>query len=329
MNKLLISFCVLILAFSSCKTDVDLIAPYEEIMVVYGVLNPADSVQYIRINKAFLGEGNAYQFAQVPDSFQYGDILDVKLERFKNNNMIGTINLERFEGSALDTGLFATSPNYLYRTYGNDSIYQDSEYKLTVYNRETGKTVTSKTIIVNKVSAIAMPLSFQTSVELADPANPFQTKFTRGNNASYYDLNMRFSYYETEIANPSNTVIKTVQFKIGGVEYQNSTSLEISVPYSTIYSAIRRNIQPDPTVERIARSVDFFWVGGAEELYTYYQVNRPPTGINQNIPQYTNIEGGIGIFSSIFRDGMYNKLLSNRSADSLINGQITRDLGFK
>ena len=122
MNKLLISFCVLILAFSSCKTDVDLIAPYEEIMVVYGVLNPADSVQYIRINKAFLGEGNAYQFAQVPDSFQYGDILDVKLERYKNNNMIGTINLERFEGSALDTGIFASSPNYLYRTYGSDSI---------------------------------------------------------------------------------------------------------------------------------------------------------------------------------------------------------------
>lgn len=329
MNKLLISFCVLILAFSSCKTDVDLIAPYEEIMVVYGVLNPADSVQYVRINKAFLGEGNAYQFAQVPDSFQYGDILDVKLERYKNNNMIGTINLERFEGSALDTGIFATSPNYLYRTYGSDSIYQDSQYKLVVYNRETGKTTTAQTIIVNKVSAIATPTNFQTSVELADAANPFQSKFTRGNNASYYDLNMRFSYYEKEIANPSNIQIKSVEFKIGGVEYKNSTSLEIAVPYTTIYSAIRRYIQPDPAVERIARSVDFFWVGGAEELYTYYQVNRPPTGINQNIPQYTNVEGGIGIFSSIFRDGMYNKLLSNRSNDSLINGQITRDLGFK
>ncbi len=329
MNKLLISFCVLILAFSSCKTDVDLIAPFEEIMVVYGVLNPADSVQYIRINKAFLGEGNAYQFAQVPDSFQYGDILDVKLERYKNNNMIGTINLERFEGSAMDTGIFASSPNYLYRTYGSDSIYQDSQYKLVVYNRETGKTTTAQTIIVNKVSAIAAPANFQTSVELADAANPFQTKFTRGNNASYYDLNMRFSYYEKEIANPTNVLIKSVEFKIGGVEYKNSTSMEIAVPYTTIYSAIRRYIQPDPAVERIARSVDFFWVGGAEELYTYYQVNRPPTGINQNIPQYTNVEGGIGIFSSIFRDGMYNKLLSNRSNDSLINGQITRDLGFK
>lgn len=329
MNKLLISFCVLILALSACKTDVDLIAPYEEIMVVYGVLNPADSVQYIRVNKAFLGKGNAYEFAQAADSFQYGDILDVKLERYKNNNLIGTINLERFEADARDTGIFASAPNFMYRTYGADSIYQDSDYKLVIYNRETGKTATSSTVVVNKVSSIATPTAFQTSVELADPTYPFQTKFTRGNNASYYDLNMRFSYYEKEVANPANVQIKTVQFKIGGAEYQNSTSMEIAVPYTSIYSAIRRNIQPNSAVERIARSVDFFWVGGAEELYTYYQVNKPPTGINQNIPQYTNIDGGIGIFSCIFRDAMYNKLLSNRSNDSLVNGQITRDLGFK
>jgi len=278
---------------------VDLLAPYKEVMVIYGVLDPTDSVQYIRINKAFLGEGNAYTFAQVADSFQYADVLDVKLERYKNNNFAGAINLERFEGPPLKDGIFATAPNYLYRTTGLDSIYQDSEYKLVVTNTQTGNVATSKTVIVSKVGSITNPASFQTAVDFADPDNQFIAKFTRGNNAKYYDLNMRFNYYETEIANPSNTQIKSVFFRVNGL------------------------------VTRTARSVDLIWVGGAEELYTYYQVNRPPTGINQSIPQYTNIDGGIGIFSSKYSDAMNNKLLSSRSLDSLSNGAITKDLGFQ
>jgi hypothetical protein len=329
MNKLLIPFCLLYLSLASCKTDVDLLAPYKEVMVVYGVLDPSDSVQYIRINKAFLGEGNAYTFAQVADSFQYPDILDVKLERYKNNNFAGTIDLERFEGPPLKSGIFASSPNYLYRTMGMDSIYQDSEYKLVVTNRQTGKVTTSRSVIVNKLSSITNPVSFQTAVDFADPNNTFVTKFTRGNNARYYDLNLRFSYYETEIANPSNVQTKSIVFKVGGVEYTNTANLEIAVPYSSFYLGLKRNIPVDPTVYRTARSVDFIWVGGAEELYTYYQVNRPPTGINQSIPQYTNIDGGIGIFSSTYTDAMNNKLLSSRSLDSLKNGQITKDLGFQ
>lgn len=329
MNKLLISLCLLCLSLSSCKTDVDLLAPYKEVMVIYGVLDPTDSVQYIRINKAFLGEGNAYTFAQVADSFQYADVLDVKLERYKNNNFAGAINLERFEGPPLKDGIFASAPNYLYRTTGLDSIYQDSEYKLVVTNTQTGNVVTSKTVIVSKVGSITNPASFQTAVDFADPDNQFIAKFTRGNNAKYYDLNMRFNYYETEIANPSNTQIKSVFFRVNGVEYLSNNSLEIAVPYSAFYSSLKRTIPVDPLVTRTARSVDLIWVGGAEELYTYYQVNRPPTGINQSIPQYTNIDGGIGIFSSKYSDAMNNKLLSSRSLDSLSNGAITKDLGFQ
>ncbi len=329
MNKLLISLCLLSVSLSSCKTDVDLLAPYKEVMVIYGVLDPTDSVQYIRINKAFLGEGNAYTFAQVADSFQYADVLDVKLERYKNNNFAGAINLERFEGPPLKDGIFASAPNYLYRTTGLDSIYQDSEYKLVVTNTQTGNVVTSKTIIVSKVGSITNPASFQTAVDFADPDNQFIAKFTRGNNAKYYDLNMRFNYYETEIANPSNTQIKSVFFRVNGVEYLSNNSLEIAVPYAAFYSALKRTIPIDPLVTRTARSVDLIWVGGAEELYTYYQVNRPPTGINQSIPQYTNIDGGIGIFSSKYSDAMNNKLLSSRSLDSLSNGAITKDLGFQ
>ena len=49
---------------NSCETDFDTTTDWEDITVVYGIIDQNDSMQYIKINKAFLGEGNVLQFAQ-------------------------------------------------------------------------------------------------------------------------------------------------------------------------------------------------------------------------------------------------------------------------
>jgi len=64
---------------ASCETDLDINADWEEITIVYGILNPNDSIQYIKINKAFLGQGDPYEFAKVSDSLYHKDSLDVTL----------------------------------------------------------------------------------------------------------------------------------------------------------------------------------------------------------------------------------------------------------
>jgi hypothetical protein len=40
-----------------------------------------------------------------------------------------------------------------------------------------------------------------------------------------------------------------------------------------------------------------FMSAGGDELYTYIQVNQQ-TGYSQSIPDYTNVIGGYGVFSS-------------------------------
>lgn len=47
----------------SCTTELDLYAPEEDIWVVYGILNQEDSVQYIRVSKAFQVEGDALEYS--------------------------------------------------------------------------------------------------------------------------------------------------------------------------------------------------------------------------------------------------------------------------
>lgn len=55
------------LLFFSCSEKVDINAPYKDIYVVYGVLNPYDSVQYIRVSKVFQTEEDAFKTAQEND----------------------------------------------------------------------------------------------------------------------------------------------------------------------------------------------------------------------------------------------------------------------
>lgn len=73
----------LILLFNACKTDFDATSDYKEIAIVYGVLNQKDNVHYLRVNKAFLGQGNAVIYSQIPDSSSYGNDIEVFINELK------------------------------------------------------------------------------------------------------------------------------------------------------------------------------------------------------------------------------------------------------
>src|SRR5690242_20706024 len=64
-------FALAALAYTGCKNDLNVLAPYKDIPVVYGLLDQKDSVHYIRVNKAFEGSGDAYTMAKQYDSINY------------------------------------------------------------------------------------------------------------------------------------------------------------------------------------------------------------------------------------------------------------------
>ena len=69
----LVLFVAVFSTLFSCKNTLEVNAPWKETTVVYGLLNVHDTVQYIKINKAFLGNGNEMSFAKVADSINYGN----------------------------------------------------------------------------------------------------------------------------------------------------------------------------------------------------------------------------------------------------------------
>ena len=81
----LFSFFVSGMMLYSCSTDVDLYADYKDITVVYGLLDSGKDTNYIKINKAFLGPGNALDIALIDDSCNYPGKLDAKLIEYKGS----------------------------------------------------------------------------------------------------------------------------------------------------------------------------------------------------------------------------------------------------
>ena len=87
MNKSIYTLAILIsITLFSCETDIDVNAPYEDITIVYSVINPDNTDHYIKINKAFLGESSALDLAANSDNFNYADnVLDITIESVNDN----------------------------------------------------------------------------------------------------------------------------------------------------------------------------------------------------------------------------------------------------
>ena len=85
MKNLTIFLFILSMLFMACETDFEVNANWKEVMVVYGLLDQSKQQQYIKINKAYLGEGDALQMASVSDSVNYNpEDLVVKIYKVKN-----------------------------------------------------------------------------------------------------------------------------------------------------------------------------------------------------------------------------------------------------
>ena len=72
-----------IVVLQSCKKELEINADYKAFPVIYGFLNPYDSLQIIKINKSFLGNENPNNYAGIQDSSLF-DTVDVRLVELHN-----------------------------------------------------------------------------------------------------------------------------------------------------------------------------------------------------------------------------------------------------
>jgi hypothetical protein len=349
MKSLLRLFPIIMLTalivFTSCKNDFDINADYKDINIVYGILNPSQKRQYIRINRAFLTEGNVFVAATEPDSSNYPYMLNVSISEFNENNQLvntfalDTVHLPKTSG-AFNTGyqpfyyfdvptVFSVSQ---YNDMSFDTIYLNPNhtFKLKIENPVTGDITESETKLISDFS-IVKPAPFNKFIAFISD-NGTAVEMRSPEYAKVYDAKFIFYYREFDVNQPNDTIEKSIIWDLGTLKSERISGGEDIffqyIPY-TFFSLLKNRIDESETLKRLHGSfssgqrvdIQLVITAGALELSAYIDANKPSNSIIQDRPVYTNVTNGIGIFSSK-RTIRLNYYLNAFTIDSLRNGSV-------
>lgn len=335
------------LSLTSCKEEIDFDGDFEETAIVYGLLDQADSIHYIKITRAFGGTNNSLEVAQISDSSYFQNI-DVVIDEVINNTITRTWTLDDTILTNKQSGVFYSPEQkvYYFKTDSSNPLLTTAVYKLraTVNNGEF--TVYGETSLVKDVS-FASPnpngaLAFATS-DVAQ--NGYTTATIKANvgNSSVVDARL-FVYFDEYIGAASTE--KSFTWKLGEIAIEaGSTSQIFPANGKTFFELVRDNATDDNAItKRELSHIKLQITAGSEDLYRYIELNKPSSGLAQNKPSFTNLTASngrrvVGLFSSrstVIMDKpewlnippTYYRAIDNSSTKELCTGTITGGLLF-
>ncbi len=336
-TKFAFSVCILIcIHWAACSTDFELAGEWKETTVVYGVLNARDSVHYIRIQKAFLGEGiNAFEVAQIGDSLYHEVAPTVKVEVYDvaEKNFDKQYNLQKIEAISVDIekeeGIFATEPHWLYQF--THPLTADSLYQLVI-ETQRGNTIKGSTPIIDNFE-----LRYPDSDDTLSLLQNFEVLFETAPNGFSYSLYLHFNYTNKSLTNNDTlqedvTAIWPIFSNKKIVPFNDRITLsEHQVQSDLFFNFLLGKIPVSDTIsERNFKSIDLvFWVAN-EDYYNYDQFVRANLGITSfHAGQpFTNLEGGIGVLASRYQKVVKNIQITPSTLDAIACSPATRQLRF-
>ncbi len=331
-NSLLLLVLPLLILTSSCETDFDVTADYKEIAIVYGLLSQNDTVHYLRINKAYLGDGNALIYAANHDSSSFGTSIEVIVTETNMNGIQKTIVFDTTTIHDKKAGIFYSPDQLMYKATA--ILNPLSTYTLKVKNKTSGNEVTSVTNLIQDFS-ISKPAKNAAGIRRfdfkRDTISMQKIEWSSAVNGRLYQPILRF--YFKEINFTGDTITREIEWKFASYK---SSSLEggekLSVDFKSeeFYKLCEDNIPyADIQLEEDVSSrlvdhfvIDFTVVG--DEFSTYLDVNGPTTGLLLEKPSYSNITNGLGLFSSIYKLKVNAQVGDKIKADL----QVKTDLHF-
>jgi hypothetical protein len=329
-----------LLAFSflinSCSTDFDVAADWKEITIVYGLLDKGQTNQYIRINKAFLSENtSALEIAPIADSLYHNPPADVVLKAYDaQNNLKQTHVMQKVnaadEGLVKEEGLFATNPYYLYKT--SATLNATYTYKIEITTPE-GNVITAETPVIDDFDAIRPDPDFDVSLI----SENYTMRWSPSTDVGIYDMDLIIKYDEQRIDGNGSivTLPKTLKWNMFS-NLDRETSIEqgrvtYDLNVEAFFNFLVQNLSNVDSVQRrYFKDFDFIIHAGSNDLKIYNDVTFAQFGVtsSQVILEYSNIEGGLGLFASRYSKLIENVKLTDQSIDLLACDPRTTALKF-
>lgn len=313
--------------FISCNNEIDLNEAFREIPVTYGILNVKDTAQYIRIERVFNSSGeSALVLAKNTDSLYYKSIT-VKL---RDESSTKEVELVKIDGNtdkhAREEGIFATAPNYLYKIRTDKiEIKPGNKYSLIILDANKDTLTKGSIDIVNNMS-IYLPASNEKPIKLAYFSN-FNVNWEGGSNAGYYDVIITFNLKEKNTAGTNAWIDRSYTWKAG----EFLTDQKLRLTGEDFYRFLGSAVEANENIKRRFSGFDITVRGVGKELKEFIDILSFDSGItsSQQLPTYSNMSYGYGVFSSQNSGKSSGFLLDEIARDSLKIGVYTKRLNFE
>jgi hypothetical protein len=360
----ILGLCAILFSQMSCSNEVEVIGIWKDIPVVYGVINHQDSLNYIRIERAYLPPNeSALTVAKNIDSLYFDTSkVDIDMLYILNGDTVlwpkpfEWVNLAD-EGITRDSGMFASEPSYAYKLVGTGS----TDLLLRIVNNETGNTFYARTEQLS--SAASTSLLFMNPFYSLSPNRPvawrednaqgdrvyssLTVEMSESGFASIYDYKFEFYYDEYQIDGngaevAGSRVDKSIIWRAASDFIPSSPNQTKRVVRGEAFYQFLANTLSDVTgtdTRRCAGYLELYVDGGSASLRDYIlarQANEGFVGGLYPAEPYSNIEGGYGILATsdrMERQGFLTapKLMkmSILTYEHIKEGDLTSKLGFE
>jgi len=327
------------LFISSCTTDFELNADYDEIPIIFGVLDQSVDTQFVKINKSFIGSGDNNTYAPINDSSMYTDVVG-RVEEYVDGTIDRTFQLEEMWVNNLDEGIFFTDSQKVYFFVPAAPLNEEAIYKLVVDVSEEAEPIEAETNliigsdlqwdVITANGAAVFGFKFADASTLSqDDYLTYSPKCYPAEHSDKYEFKLRFHYTEWTSATSTE---KYIDWELGEVNVVSGV-LKKEISGEAFFAAIGNKLNnyayEADVVKRVIteNNIELIVSAANENLSLFIGINEPTTGVVTEQPIFTNVEGGVGIFASRFSRNLYS-FLDVHSTNVLCNGGVTSGYKF-
>ncbi len=349
MKKLRLILFALVLGgtflWNSCSNDFELTDTWQEIPVVYAILSPGENAYYVRVEKAFLDpETSAFVTAQIADSLYYPEnSIAVYLQRDGNSNLFQLSRVDgNLEGFKRDSGIFATTPNWLYKIKASEiegGLKEGQKYKLVIKRADGQPDITAETTIPKAFTLVTPnPTTTPPRINfLGDLGTTF--RWSHDENAVFFNVYLTIPYRE-EI--PGETTRRdTIQWKAASNVQAASATSESTLTQvlgNDFYTVIKNrlverygSVENVPVASRYFGNVTITVEGGGKEIREFRLTAEANSGLTgaEIVQTYSNLSEGFGIFSAKNTTVKNGFKVENETIEAMKLSPIVQNFTFK
>lgn len=334
MTYRLTTLLLCLVAFSTCRDDFSLEGELIETPVVYAYLDADSERHFVRVERAFLETGgNALVNAANPDVIYYGP--EEATVRLVNVSTEGSVVLDRVNGQDFgfdrEDGVFATEPNILYSVEDSEINLRPGQ-RVRIEIERPGQPLASAEAIMLREMSVIRPVD---RIALDNYNRDVVVAWRTDENAQAFAVNVLFNIREINLSDPSASRDLQLTYPIinyfnPGSEDRSNNTVSFDASSEGFYVFLGDNLEPTDEFRRRLQSIDFQIIAAGQAVVDRQVLANANSGItsSQALPRFSNIDGGIGLFTtttSILQEGIQ---ITDASRDSLRDGQYTRQLGF-